>query len=435
MEERDRMSESTTPPGITIIGSGYVGAVTGAGFAALGHPVWFVDTDPGKIQVIRHASPPVYEQGLAELFTDNKRRIHATASLNEAVERTEILMICVGTPPIEDGSQDTRQVGSAATAIGRALRQRSSWHTVVVKSTVLPGTTEKVIIPFIEHESGRTAGKGFGIAVNPEFLQEGSAIRDFRDPDRIVIGTRDETSTRVMTDLYSSFACPKVFVDLRTAEMVKFVNNAFLATKISFANEMGNLCKREGIDTQDVFRAVGMDRRINPAFFRSGIGFGGSCLPKDVRALINHAEELGIDHPILDAVVNTNETQPEMMILLLKRHLPDLKGRNIGILGLSFKPGTDDIRESRAIPVIRRLLEEGARVTAYDPQAMAAFSKVIPGPDYAMSPQDVIGADAVLIITEWDEFNELDYTGKIVVDGRRIEMARKTAEIYEGVCW
>jgi UDPglucose 6-dehydrogenase len=292
-----------------------------------------------------------------------------------------------------------------------------------------------VILPVLESESHKTPGNRFGIAVNPEFLQEGSAVADFCNPDRIIIGTMDKTSRVVMEDLYRPFACPKIYVDLKTAEMVKFVNNAFLATKISFANEIGNLCKKMGIDTQEVFQAVGLDRRVNPAFFRSGIGFGGSCLPKDVNALIAHAEELGMGHEILRAVVRTNETQPEMMLQLLKRHLPDLKHRKIGILGLSFKPGTDDIRESRAVPVIRRLVDEGARVIAYDPKAMVPFRKIFPAIDYAAEALDVLKADAVLIITEWDEFNDLDYTGKIVVDGRRIDRAQETARIYEGVCW
>jgi UDPglucose 6-dehydrogenase len=429
------MPDSTTPPGITIIGSGYVGAVTGAGFAELGHPVWFVDIDPRKIQAIRDGNPSVYEPGLAELFTTNKPRIHATTTLNEAVEKTDILMICVGTPPEENGSQDVNQVKSAAAAIGRALRQSSSRHTIVIKSTVLPGTTERVITPIIEGESGMTAGNGFGIAVNPEFLQEGSAVRDFRSPDRIVIGTIDERSKNVMGELNNPFECPKIFVDLKTAEMVKFVNNAFLATKISFANEIGNICKRMGIDTREVFKAIGLDRRINPAFFRSGIGFGGSCLPKDVNALIACAGALGMGNEILRAVARTNETQPEMMLQLLRRHLPDMKHRKIGILGLSFKPGTDDIRESRAVPVIRQLKEEGAQVIAYDPHAMVPFRKIFPAIDYAASAQDVLRADAVLIITEWEEFSHLDYSGKIVIDGRRIDRARETARIYEGVCW
>jgi UDPglucose 6-dehydrogenase len=421
--------------GIAIIGSGYVGAVTGAGFADLGHTVWFVDVNRRKILAIRDGNPPVHEPGLAELFTTNKPRIHATTRLDEAVQHTGISVICVGTPPRENGSQDLNQVKSAAAVLGRALRKSSSRHTVVIKSTVLPATTEEVIIPIIERGSGLTAGDGFGIAVNPEFLQEGSAVKDFRNPDRIVIGTGDGDSKVVMETLYSPFECPKIFVDLKTAEMVKFVNNAFLATKISFANEIGNLCKKMGIDTREVFQAVGLDRRVNPAFFRSGIGFGGSCLPKDVNALIARAVELGMGHEILTAVARTNETQPEMMLQLLKRHLPDLKHRKIGILGLSFKPGTDDIRESRAIPVIRQLKDKGALVIAYDPIAMVPFRKIFPAIDYAASAQDVLIADAVMIITEWDEFNDLDYTGKIVVDGRRIDRARETARIYEGVCW
>jgi UDPglucose 6-dehydrogenase len=432
---KDTMPGHDNLPPISILGSGYVGAVTGAGFANLGHNVWLVDIDPRKIEAVRDGRPPVFEPGLADLFSANKMNLFGTTNIQEAVEHTAISFLCVGTPQGVGGSQDLRQVESACKALGSAVARKSRHHTVIVKSTVLPGTTEDVILPIIERESQKTRGDEFGIGVNPEFLQEGSAVRDFQYPDRIVIGRRDEQTRMIMENLFKPFECPKIFVDLKTAEMVKFVNNAFLATKISFANEIGNLCKKMGIDTSDVFQAVGLDRRINPAFFRSGIGFGGSCLPKDLNALIAHAEELGIEHEILNAVRRINETQPEMMLYLLKRHLPDLKHRRIGILGLSFKPGTDDIRESRAIPVIQRLEEEGAKVIAYDPKAMSPFQKLIPAINYAQSANDVLKADAVLIITEWEEFNYIDYSGKIVIDGRRIDRARETARIYEGVCW
>ncbi|HQD27461.1 MAG TPA: nucleotide sugar dehydrogenase, partial [Methanoculleus thermophilus] len=222
---------------------------------------------------------------------------------------------------------------------------------------------------------------------------------------------------------------------VKVAEMIKYTSNAVLAAKISLANEIGNLCKRMGIDSREVFTAVGMDGRLNPAFFRTGIGFGGSCFPKDVRALIAGAREHGEDLKILRAVLEVNEEQPKRLLSLLERHIPDLRGRTIGVLGLAFKPDTDDIRESRALPVVAALLAAGARVVAYDPAAMENFRQVFPQVAYAPRPDEVLGADAVLILTEWKEFEELDYRGRIVIDGRRLERARAEAAVYEGVCW
>jgi UDPglucose 6-dehydrogenase len=238
----------------------------------------------------------------------------------------------------------------------------------------------------------------------------------------------------MLAELYNLFECPKLITDIKTAEMIKYVSNSFLATKISFANEVGNICKRLGIDTYEVFKGVGLDNRINKSFFRAGIGFGGSCFPKDVMALIAKAEALGTSPEILKAVVSRNNEQPLNLIELLKKHIPDLKGRTIGVLGLAFKPDTDDIRESRAIPIVARLIEEGATVKAYDPKAMGTFKELFPQID-CVSPVAVLNTDAVLIVTEWQEFENLTYTGRIVIDGRLIEKARKEADIYEGVCW
>lgn len=258
----------------------------------------------------------------------------------------------------------------------------------------------------------------------------------FFNPDRIVIGVKDERTKLILEELYKPFKCPKLITDIKTAEMIKYASNAFLATKISFANEIGNICKKLGIDVYEVFRGVGLDHRINPAFFRAGIGFGGSCFPKDVKALIRKAEELGEEPRILRAVIEVNERQPLKLIELLKKHIPNLKGKTIGILGLAFKPDTDDVRESRAIPIVRALLEERANIIAYDPKAMDNFAKIFPQIKYANSAEDVTAkSEAVLMVTEWKEFEKLNYRGKIVIDGRRIEKAMKEAKIYEGVCW
>lgn len=419
---------------ISIIGCGYVGAVTGACFAALGHDIIFVDLDPGKIAAINAGQAPIYEPGLDELLQKNASRITATDDLADAVRRTEVTFICVGTPSRQDGSIDLTHVRSAAAGVGRVLRERSGGHTVVVKSTVLPGTTEGVVLPILEAESGKRAFVDFGLASNPEFLREGSTLSDFFAPDRIVIGVSDDRSRRLLEELYSSIDCPKMITAIPVAEMIKYVSNAFLATKISFANEIGNICKQMGIDTAEVFRGVGMDHRINPAFFQSGIGFGGSCLPKDVRALIARAEEVGVESKILKDVIEVNEEQPLKLLELLTTHVPDLDRKTIGLLGLAFKPNTDDVRESRAIPIVETLLRKGATVLAYDPMAMDNFRKLYPQINYVPTAADALAADAVLITTEWKEFESLSYSGKIVIDGRRIEKARD-GSTYDGVCW
>jgi len=418
---------------IGILGCGYVGSVTGAGFAELGHDVLLVDIDEAKVNLLNAARVPVYEPGLEELIARNKARLHATDNVEMLADRA-LIFICVGTPSNEDGSIDLTYIRSAAEDLGGVLAQTSTFQLVVVKSTVVPGTTETVVKPALEAASHKTAGSEFGLAMNPEFLREGSAVTDFFEPDRIVFGTEDERSQHILEALYRPFHCDKMSTTIRTAEMIKYVSNAFLATKISFANEVGNLCKRSGIDVYEVFRGVGLDRRINPAFFRAGIGFGGSCFPKDVKALIAEAQARGEDPRILRAVIQVNEAQPLKLLELLQRHISDLRGRRIGLLGLAFKPDTDDIRESRAVPVVERLQAEGAVVVAYDPQAMAAFAKRFPQITYA-SPADVLTSDAVLIITEWPEFERLDYTGKLVIDGRRLAKAKQEAAVYEGVCW
>lgn len=270
--------------------------------------------------------------------------------------------------------------------------------------------------------------------MNPEFLREGDAVNDFFNPDRIILGVNNQRTEEILRNLYSPIQCPKVTTTIKVAEMVKYASNAFLATKISFANEIGNLCKKLEIDSNEVFHGVGLDKRINPHFFRTGIGFGGSCFPKDVLALVTFAKSLGIEPNILNAVLKTNDHQPEKMIELLKQHI-DVQNSMIGILGLAFKPDTDDVRESRAIPVIRTLLDSGAQIIAYDPMAMNNFRKIFPEIGYMESAGAVLKADVILIVTEWKEFEQLDYHNKIVIDGRGINKARREACIYEGVCW
>jgi len=419
---------------ISIIGTGYIGSVTGACFADMGHHVIFVGRDQKKLDLIRAGKSPIFEPGLDQLLTKNRKNIETATDLSETVQRTDLTFICVGTPPKKDGSSDLSQVEVVSKTIGKSLGSHTKYHTIITKSTVLPGTAEDFIIPLLEKESGKKASVDFGISSNPEFLKEGTAVEDFFHTDRVVIGVQDQRTREILETLYSPLNVPIFTTTIRTSEMIKFASNAFLATKISFANEIGNLCKASGIDSYDVFTGVGLDTRINPKFFRSGLGFGGSCFPKDVNALIAHARSKGIDPIILHSVIETNEDQPRRMIDLLKKHL-DPKGHTIGILGLAFKPDTDDIRESRAIPVIRLLLQAGAKVSVYDPEAMGNFRELFPDISYAVSGLEVLASDAVLIITEWKEFESLDYHGKLVIDGRRIEKALREAAVYEGMCW
>jgi UDPglucose 6-dehydrogenase len=419
---------------ISIIGTGYVGSVTGICFAEMGHQIFFVDIDQMKLNAINSGKSPVFEPGLDDLLVKNRNKISTTTDISEAVHQTDLTMICVGTPQKTDGSSDLRFIIDAAHAIGKALVKDKKYHTVIIKSTVLPGTTNNIVQPILEEESGKEATVNFGIGSNPEFLKEGSAVQDFFHTDRIVIGANDPKTKKTLEDLYKPFNAPIFATDIKTAEMIKYVSNAFLATKISFSNEIGNLCKMNGIDTYEVFRGVGMDSRINPHFFRSGIGFGGSCFPKDIQALISFAESRGIETRILKAVIKTNDDQPQKLITLLKKHI-NIHGKKIGILGLSFKPDTDDIRESRAIPVVLSLLEEGAQILAYDPMAMPEFVKIFPQISYAKNSKEVLETDALIIITEWNEFFDLDYREKIVIDGRKVNKAEREARIYEGICW
>lgn len=419
---------------LTVIGTGYVGLVTGACFAKLGHVVTCVDIDEEKIRKINDGIPPIYEEGLEETLAAYKDRITATTDYRSALLNSDITFICVGTPSRKDGSIDLSSITQATIQIAKILKEKDRWHLVVVKSTVLPGTTEHLVLPLLEQHSGKHVGTDLGLAMNPEFLKEGVAIKDFLDPDRIVIGSSDDKSTATLKELYKGFTCPILITTLSAAEMIKYASNTFLATKISFINEIGNLCKHLGIDTYQVADGMGLDKRIGRAFLDSGIGWGGSCFPKDVDALLAWAHEMKEDARIIEGARAVNNDQPLRLVRLLKKHLPTLKGKTIGILGLAFKPNTDDIRESRAIPIVQALLKEGASVKAYDPEAMPAFKKLYPRLTYCSTAEEVLSSDAILITTLWKEFTMLDYHGKIVIDGRRLAQA-KNAQTYDGVCW
>jgi UDPglucose 6-dehydrogenase len=420
---------------ISIIGGGYVGTVTGICLAELGNNVTIVDIDIEKIDKINNGIPPIYEPGLQEILEKNSEKIHATKKLHSAVMNTDISFICVGTPSGNDGSIDLKYIESAAADIGKALRKKERFHVIIVKSTVIPGTCDTVVVPCIARNSGKVRDIGFAVCSNPEFLREGRAVYDFHHPDRIIIGSENIECLKILRQLYSGFDCPFIECSIKTAEMIKYVSNAFLALKISYANEIGNLCKVMGIDSYDVFKGVGLDNRIGPLFFNAGLGFGGSCFPKDVKALQSLAKSYKITPILLNAVLQVNSEQPGKMISLLEQHL-SLDNKKIGVLGLAFKPDTDDIREAKSIEIVTSLLAKGARVIAYDPMAVSNFKKLFPGITYTNSAEElVVITDALVIVTEWPEFEKLNYKGKIVIDGRRIIKAKETAEVYEGVCW
>jgi UDPglucose 6-dehydrogenase len=418
---------------VSIVGTGYVGLVTGLCLAELGNEVVCIDVVPAKVQSIMEGRAPIYEPGLDELLERHLRsgRFRATMDMGQ-VTGTDVTFIAVGTPSNEDGSLDLRYVRTAAEDIGRALASKDGYHVVVVKSTVTPTTTDAVVAPIVESSSGKRVGDDLGIASNPEFLKEGMAVDDFMNPDRVVIGASDERAAGVVRSLYSSFDCPILTVPTATAEMIKVASNSFLATKISFVNEVGNICKDMGIDMRQVAEGMGLDARIGKQFLRAGCGFGGSCFPKDVAGLAAEAERRGLRPRIMRAALDVNAEQPLRLLQLLDRRM-DVRGRTVAVLGLAFKPFTDDIREASSLKVVAGLLARGASVRAYDPKAMDNFRREYPDVTYCSSTQECIsGADVAIIVTEWPEFAPPElYGDMLVVDGRGVTRTKN----YEGICW
>ena len=432
---------------VSIIGSGYVGTTVAACFADLGHEVVNVDVDESVVETINDGAAPIHEDGLAELVAahagpEGTGRLRATTDY-EAVLDTDVTFLCLPTPQNDDGSIDLSIMEGAAERLGATLAGKPDWHTVVVKSTVVPGSTEDVITPILEAESEKAAGEAFGVGMNPEFLREGTAVDDFLNPHKVVLGADDERALAAMRDVFEPLVsrgdAPVVETDTRTAEMIKYANNAFLASKISLINDIGNVCKEFGIDAYEVADAIGLDDRIGEQFLRSGVGWGGSCFPKDTRAIISAAEATGYEPTVLTAAVELNDRQPHRLLDLLDGHT-DVAGERIAVLGLAFKPGTDDVRNSRAIPVIERLRERGAEVVAYDPVATANMRKRFPEIAYADSAAAALdGAHGAVVVTDWDEFAALDgefdaMADPIVVDGRRI-IERREGITYEGLTW
>ena len=421
---------------ITIVGGGYVGLVTGACFADIGHEVSIIEIDPVKVLMMNEKKAPIFEPGLENILVRTMGKNLRAGLTYDPVSTSDLTFICVGTPPQEDGSANLAYIESASRSVGHALQNATGYHVVVVKSTVPPGTTETVVRPAVLASADKT-GDGIGFAMNPEFLREGRAIEDFRRPDRIVIGSNQQRAGDRVTEVYRTFSAPVVRTGLAAAEMIKYTSNAFLATKISFSNEIGNICKELGIDVYEVMKGVGLDQRIGPKFLDAGAGFGGSCFPKDVSSLSVLAGRAGVDPKILRAVLEVNEEQPHRLVALLERKAGNLSGRRIAVLGLAFKDDTDDVRDSRAIPVIRDLQKKGARVVAFDPMAGQNMQKIFPDIEYAGSAGAALkGADGCLVMTEWPEFGRIDkefdlMTHRIVIEGRRI-LSWNGAE---GICW
>ena len=422
---------------VSVIGTGYVGLVTGATLADLGNQVVCLDILEEKINILNSGKSPIYEPGLDELLKKGlkNKNLSGSTEIEQNVRNSDITFICVGTPSDKNGNIDLSYIKSASSAIGRSLRDKNEKHTVIVKSTVVPLTTEEVVMPNILKKSGWKR-ENLGIGMNPEFLREGSAIDDAQNPDRIVIGFADEIARKTLNELYEPYKCTKLECSPRTAELIKYASNSFLATKISFVNEIANMSNIWGIDFQEVAEGMGLDSRISPEFLRAGAGFGGSCFPKDVKALAAAAKNSKVESLMLKATLEVNDIQPRIIVKMAEDRLGVIKGKKIAILGLAFKPDTDDVRESRSEIVIRELMEKGANIVAHDPEGMLNFKEII---DVKMTPTPELAterADCVIIMTEWDIYKNLDLklllermNGNVLIDGRRALNAKKADEV------
>jgi UDPglucose 6-dehydrogenase len=433
------MSASRDREPIGVIGTGYVGLVTAAGFAELGSDVWCVDIDAAKVESLKRGESPIYEPGLEELLERNAARLHFSTDLAQALEHARLQFVAVGTPPTYSGDADLSAVHAVVDAIPASEPSARERHALVMKSTVPCGTGAS--LQRVLGERGRGA---LGYVSCPEFLKEGSAVEDFMHPDRVVVGDNGDWAGDAVIDLYAPLEAPLVRTDVASAEMVKLASNAFLATKISFINEIANVCEETGSDVVEVARGMGLDDRIGPKFLQAGIGFGGSCFPKDVDALKQLAGNSGYHFQLLTAVIEVNELQKRRVIGKLHKHIGGLVGKRVALLGLAFKPNTDDMREASSLVLAARLNADGATVAAYDPVAEQQARKLVGGISFANSPLDAAtGADAVVLVTEWSEFMNLDWelmaeamNGDLVIDGRNAldpAVVRVAGLVYEGI--
>ncbi len=422
---------------VSIVGSGYVGLVTGACLSELGNTVICVDNDKAKIANLRKGIIPIYEPGLKELIAINvkNKRLSFTANMKEAVRNSEIIFIAVGTPPLENGEADLTYIENVA----RNIAQNMNSYRVIVEKSTVPVETGK----WVKHtiETYVKSKVKFDVVSNPEFLREGQAIRDFMHPDRIVIGVESKQAKEIMVNLYKPLNAPLVVTDIKSAELIKHASNSFLATKISFINAVSRVCDKVGADIEEVARGMGLDKRIGASFLNAGIGYGGSCFPKDLDAFITIADKLNYDFGLLKAVREINQQQKEVFLNKLKESLWIIKEKTIGVLGISFKPDTDDIRSAPSIDIIKALQAEGAHLRAYDPQAMNKAETIFEKVKFCKNPYAVCaGCDCLVILTEWDEFKALDFSRikkllkrPLIVDGRNIyepEVMKKLGLTY-----
>ena len=428
---------------LSIVGSGYVGTTVAACFADLGHDVVAIDVDEAVVETINAGEAPIEEPGLADLLAEHAGETLRATTDYGALRDTEATFLALPTPANPDGSIDLAYMEAGAVGVGEALASKDSYHTVVVKSTVIPGSTDDVLGPIVEAAAGTQQGDQLGLAMNPEFLREGTAVRDFLHPDKLVFGSDHR---QAIADLHDVFApllerhdVPVVETGAREAEMIKYANNAFLASKVSLINDLGNICKELGVDAYAVADAIGLDDRIGAKFLRSGLGWGGSCFPKDLSAIMQAAKHHDYDPPMLEAAIDVNDLQPKRFLALMDQHV-DVADERVAVLGLAFKPGTDDIRNARSIDVIEGLLDREATVVAYDPVAMDEMHDVFPDIEYAETPDAALdNAVAALIVTEWAEIADLDaefdrMATPVVVDGRHA-ISRREGLIYEGLTW
>ncbi len=439
---------------IVIIGTGYVGLVTGTCLADLGHDVICIDKDKKKITSVNNCQSPIFEDGLDDMLERvvSSGKLRASSNLTQSINNADVTMIAVGTP-FDGKIIDLSFIKEATMEIAEALDFAPDYHVVCVKSTVVPGTTKNVIGPILEKYSNRKIGHDLGLTMNPEFLAEGTAIKDFQCPDRIVIGSNDNKAAKKIKELYQSYEGTEIFfTGLSTAEMIKYTANSFLASVISFTNELANLCSKvEEIDAVEVMRGVHADRRLSPlingkritpglmSFLHPGTGFGGSCFPKDVNALISFGENLGNPMPILNAVMETNDHQPSVTLDIIKDELGTLADKHIAILGLAFKPGTDDVRESPSLKIIKNIIDQGGSVFAHDPIAIESMKKYFNHPNlyYCLNLNETIkNVDAIVLATSWPEYESLDkiLDNKMVpvIDGRRV-LNKSDFNCYHGI--
>ena len=410
---------------ICVIGTGYVGLVTGTCFADLGNQVTCLDLDEKRINNLLNGQMPIYEPGLEQLVKQNvqAKRLRFTTDYKKALEGIEYAFIAVGTPSGVDGEADLQYVKSAAESIADLV----DWPILVINKSTVPVGTGDWVADVIRRRRGERTLQ-FSVVSNPEFLREGSAINDFMNPDRVVLGSEDRAAANQIAELYQPLRCTIIITDVRTAEMIKYASNAFLATRISFINEIGNICEELGADVREVARGMGYDKRIGHAFLDAGLGWGGSCFPKDVKALEHMAVLNGTQPQLLQAVMEINRNQRRRAVMKLRKALGSLNEKTVGVLGLSFKPNTDDIRDAAALEIIYLLKNEGAHIRAYDPQAMENAAKVLKNVKLCENPYQVAdGADALLLATEWNEFKQIDFVqiknllrNPIILDGRNL---------------